>query len=261
MNAAPEQSSDSTARGLLRSGVGLYRSGVGYHVLLFFLLTAFIIQPWAGATILGDRLVPALYTVTFILALASVVLDRRLVAVGLILLLPSIVTGTVLAEPSTTADVIGHVSSLAFLVLIIVTFLYRIFGHPSVTAATISGTICVYIFLGVGWALAFETVFLLDPGAFGGLELRLAGERSTEFFYFSFTTISTIGYGDLVPLSEAARSLAVTEGIVGQLYLVVLVARFVGLHAQPRPVPAPSEAASSSKSSVHDSDLERGARN
>ncbi len=153
---------------------------------------------------------------------------------GLALLLPSIVTGTVLAEPSLRFDVIGHASSLAFLALIIGTFLYRIFGHRSVTAPTISGAICVYIFLGIGWALAFETVFLLDPDAFGGLDLRSASERSSELFYFSFTTISTIGYGDLVPVSEAARSLAVTEGIVGQLYLVVLVARFVGLQAQPR---------------------------
>ncbi len=132
------------------------------------------------------------------------------------------------------ADAIGHFSSLAFLTLIIGSFLYRIYRHESVTAATISGAISVYLFLGIGWALAFETVLLLDPDAFRGLDLVSAGELSTELFYFSFTTITTIGYGDLVPLSEAARSLAVTEGIVGQLYLVVLVARFVGLQAQPR---------------------------
>ena len=227
LNTAPERSSDL-------AGSGLLQSGVGYHVLLGFLLTAFIIQPWAGATVLGDRLVPALYTLTFALALVFVVRDRRLIVAGLVLLLPSIVTGTVLAEPSPMADVIGHLSSLAFLILIIGSFLYRIYRHESVTAATISGAISVYIFLGIGWALAFETVLLLDPDAFRGLDLVSAGELSTELFYFSFTTITTIGYGDLVPLSEAARSLAVTEGIVGQLYLVVLVARFVGLQAQPR---------------------------
>ena len=234
MNAAPEQSSDLASR-------GLFQSGVGYHVLLGFLLTAFIIQPWAGATFLGDRLVPALYTLTFALALAFVVRDRRLIVTGVALLLPSFVASAVLAEPSPGVDAFGHLSSLAFLALIIGSFLYRLFRHESVTAATISGAISVYLFLGIGWALAFETVFLLDPNAFGGLDFVSAGERSTELFYFSFTTISTIGYGDLVPLSEAARSLAVTEGIVGQLYLVVLVARFVGLHAQPRPRPEPSD--------------------
>ena len=234
MKAVPEQSSDFASRGRAQSGVG-------YHVLLGFLLSAFIIQPWAGATVLGDRLVPALYTLTFALALVFVVRDRRLIAAGLVLLLPSIVTGTVLAEPSPMADAIGHLSSLAFLTLIIGSFLYRIYRHESVTAATISGAISVYLFLGIGWALAFETVLLLDPDAFGGLDLMSAGELSTELFYFSFTTITTIGYGDLVPLSEAARSLAVTEGIVGQLYLVVLVARFVGLQAQRRPRPEPSD--------------------
>lgn len=58
----------------------------------------------------------------------------------------------------------------------------------------------------------------------------LGGETRLTFIYYSFITITTLGYGDITPLTDVARSFAITEAVIGQIYLVLLVARLVGIH-------------------------------
>ncbi len=60
--------------------------------------------------------------------------------------------------------------------------------------------------------------------------MRFGGDDSTAVIYYSFVTLTTLGYGDIVPISPAARVLATGEAVIGQIYLTVLVARFVGMH-------------------------------
>jgi hypothetical protein len=104
-----------------------------------------------------------------------------------------------------------------------------------VTFNTICASLCVYLLLGLVWALAYSVVDLLNPNAF---TFTLAANESPSFrvgkgdtgvLYFSFTTLTTLGYGDIVPTSPISRVLATTEAITGQLFLAVLVARLVGL--------------------------------
>jgi len=104
--------------------------------------------------------------------------------------------------------------------------------HIRVTLETILGALCVYMFLGFVAAFAFgfigdissEPFFAQGPG------VDLGG-----FFYFSFVTITTLGYGDLTPALDLGQQLAVLEAIVGQVYLVTLVARLVALFRTERP--------------------------
>lgn len=89
-----------------------------------------------------------------------------------------------------------------------------------------------YLLAGLLFGVAYSTVDLLWPHSFGGtLADPLPLPRA---IYFSFVTIATLGYGDVVPVSEPARGLAVVEGVGGQLYLTVLVARLVSLYSQQR---------------------------
>jgi Ion channel len=107
----------------------------------------------------------------------------------------------------------------------------------SVTRDTIAGAICVYLLLGVVWAFTFNLIEVTHPGSFlvGGQPLGTsAGVRQSsipEFFYLSFITLSTVGYGDVLPATPPARMIAALEGIAGQLYLAVLIARLVGIRA------------------------------
>ena len=104
----------------------------------------------------------------------------------------------------------------------------------SVTTDKIFAAVCVYLLIGLAWTFAYALVDALNPHSF--VALSAAGHekyiiRVLELRYFSFMTLTTVGYGDIVPHSTAARTLAALEAIVGQIYLTVLVARLVGLHS------------------------------
>lgn len=106
-----------------------------------------------------------------------------------------------------------------------------VFAAGRVDAERICAALCAYLLVGLGFGAMFAAIDVLAPGS-------LAGARSSapleldEAVYFSFVTLATLGYGDLVPAGAAARSLAVLEAVFGQLYLAVLVARLVSLYAR-----------------------------
>jgi hypothetical protein len=102
----------------------------------------------------------------------------------------------------------------------------------AVTADKIYGALCVYLLIGLTWGFMFLTLEGVQPGSFQFGQARSSGieKDPATLVYFSFVTLSTVGYGDITPLSPPARSLAFMEAIIGQIYLAVLVARLVGLH-------------------------------
>src|SRR5262245_10238163 len=121
-----------------------------------------------------------------------------------------------------------------------VVVLRQTLGGAAVTVDTIAGAICFYLLLGVIWAIIYALIELAHPGSFldGGRPVASAGHHSLvpELLYLSLVTLSTLGYGDILPVNPHARMLAALEGIIGPLYLAVLIARLVGLAAS-RPSP------------------------
>jgi len=101
-----------------------------------------------------------------------------------------------------------------------------------VTMDKISGSLSVYLLMGYVWASVFTILETVQPGSFH-LGSSAAGQEGQDVFrslsYYSFITLSTLGYGDITPVSDGARSLAALEALTGQIYLTVLVARLVGL--------------------------------
>jgi len=120
---------------------------------------------------------------------------------------------------------IVHVFVVIFLVLIAGTMLSHVFKDEVVTGEKVSAAICVYLFIGLVWAFLFSLTHHLRPESF-----RIENPVLSDFVYYSFITLSTLGYGDITPLSPSARALSYVEAITGQIYLTVLVARLVGLH-------------------------------
>lgn len=127
--------------------------------------------------------------------------------------------------------------ALAIVLLGVFTFmvLVQVFREGPVTGYRIQGAIIVYLLMGMMWSVAYELVLRIKPGAFtfghGSPEAALADFR---LVYYSFITLTTIGYGDITPLHPAARSLAIAEGLVGQLYPAILIARLVSLELETR---------------------------
>ena len=119
-------------------------------------------------------------------------------------------------RPASTAVV------LLLLALVVVSSVLR---AGTVTRHQIEGAIAAFLLLGVAWANAYEWLALHDPSAFRGL----GAADAMQWPYYSFVTLTTVGYGDITPVSPAARSLAVSEALTGQMYVAILISRLVSL--------------------------------
>ncbi len=126
-------------------------------------------------------------------------------------------------------NIIGTISGIAYFAMIAVTILIFIFTTRSVNGEVISAALVVYLLLGVLWGYGYTLVDLIQPGSFNVPDHFLSSE-GYSYMYYSFITLTTVGYGDITPISGMARSLSMLEGIIGQSYMAVLVARLVGIH-------------------------------
>ena len=130
----------------------------------------------------------------------------------------------------------AYVSTILFLALTAGGVLTRVVGGDRVTPHHIQGAVAVYLMLGLIWACAYAVVEMRQPGAFNLPDMAEAGgvmesqqNDLRHLVYFSFVTLTTLGYGDISPTSASARTLVTLEALVGQLYLVILIARLVSL--------------------------------
>ncbi len=126
-------------------------------------------------------------------------------------------------------ELFGVLSALFFLSVITVYLFNYVFNVDKVEKDLIFGSVCVYLLLGVCWALLYSLVDLVWPGSFTGiLQNELAqGEKFQFFLYYSFVTQTTLGYGDIAPLHPMAANLAAIQSIMGVFYLATLVSGLI----------------------------------
>lgn len=202
----------------------------GYWALLVSLLLTFVASPFLNHEV-------RLYNVFVLtsLVLASLVVSstkKRLVAcvcIGLPFLAASI------AHSSNAAGIwyaAFLVFGTCFFSLVVGILLKNIFTGTRGTTNDLLAAASVYLCLAVIWAMLFGLVGLLEPNT---PPIRIGDASSLEFddlIYFSIVTLTTLGYGDLAPVTSTAKSLAAVEALVGQIYLTVLVARLVGMNIE-----------------------------
>ncbi len=119
---------------------------------------------------------------------------------------------------------------LSYAVTIIVVHLFR---RRDVTIDTILAAIVTYLLAATAFSMLFQIIELQSPGSFSGLPDDIHSDRTSLgslMLYYSFVCVTTMGYGDIVPVSELSRPISVLAGVFGQLYLAVMIARLVGLH-------------------------------
>lgn len=212
---------------------GLRRFDLSYGLVLALLVAALIMS--AGAEhrfwrLLMTATLLAAVILTYRTALESQRAKRILTAISVPL---AIIAAASFSESSRLNPWVATLALAALLAGLPLLILHDILiKHLRVTLETILGALCVYISVGFMAAFAFgfigdisnEPFFTQGPG------VDLGG-----FFYFSFVTITTLGYGDLTPALGIGQQLAVLEAIVGQVYLVTLVARLVAMFRTERP--------------------------
>lgn len=130
-------------------------------------------------------------------------------------------------------DVSALFITVLWLVYAVTIIMAHLFQRRDVTGDTILGAIVVYLLVAVAFTMVFEIMELRNPGSFSGLPEAADQHRAelgSSMLYFSLVCITTMGYGDILPISNLARPLSVLEGVFGQLYVAVMIARLVGLH-------------------------------
>ena len=138
---------------------------------------------------------------------------------------------------------------IVFLAFIILEMLRQLFLPAEISFDTVCASLCIYLLLGLTWENVYAIMEFVAPGSIvtvartaADVPGRNIGVHAAETFrmrYFSFVTLTSVGYGDIIPGSTLARMCAITEALIGQIYLLVIVSRLVGMHAsQTMPGPA-----------------------
>ncbi|MEE9592831.1 MAG: ion channel [Thermoplasmata archaeon] len=206
-----------------------------YQILLMSAVSTFIILPLLPSGTLGWVLLTVLFTGILLAAVNTVSGVRWRFFLGLALALSalaSIWAGQVI--PNRELLGIGTILAAVFLALASGAVVGTVLRAPHVTTEVLSGGIAVYLLIGILWALTFSAVGLFAPGSFDASVLLDGSIANPEGFslvvYYSFVTMTTLGYGDILPVTRLTRTLAIALAVLGQLYLVVLIARLVALH-------------------------------
>ena len=201
-----------------------------FLLLLVSLLALMVLEPIIFDFIRIRFLIDIFFSIILFTCIYAVSEKRSTTLVTILLALPKF--GSTWALGFITHPLLYYfdaISGIVFIGYIIVLILKHIFKQEDVTHETIYGSIVVYILIGILWVFLYNLTELLHPGSFS-LASILDAESKKELYFFSFVTLTTLGYGDITPVSAPARSLAILEAIVGQMFIAVLIARLVGIH-------------------------------
>ncbi|MEM7202850.1 MAG: ion channel [Planctomycetota bacterium] len=172
----------------------------------------------------------ALYHLVLFVFLLDVAAHGAQLAAAAVLVAASIaIRGTTLV-PAVHQLWIADALSATALGLVLWLALKRFFVGDRLTPTLISGAISLYILMGVLWTLCYSVLEALQPGSFA-TSSEGAGVSVQDLHYFSYVTMMTLGYGDVVPRTPLARSLALFETLAGQMFVVVVLGRVVGIQA------------------------------
>jgi len=202
--------------------------------LLISLVVLFICAPFVEEFKGGDLVVTGLFSLVLLAVVLAVAERKAVLVIAIVLAIPAIVGRWINHfEPYIASPVIFLTAALILIAFVVANLLGFVFRAPSVDMEVLCASISAYLLLGLMWAVAYWLVDQLTPGGAFSFNTN-SGPRSMNGFtgfYFSFITLSTVGYGDITPVSRAARWLAAMEAMTGLLYVAVLIARLVSVYS------------------------------
>jgi hypothetical protein len=170
---------------------------------------------------------------TFLFALHTSDAKRWMYYVSTVLIVVALSASVIATAGTSTGDAIDATASLLIVLGGLGVIGQRFAAHPVVTGQSVLAAICIYLLFGLGYAAVYGVIGALDPvGLFGPTN---GAASDVVRIYYSFITLCTVGYGDFVPYANITRMIAVTEALVGQVYLVTIVALLVSQVGRARP--------------------------
>lgn len=204
----------------------LWTTGRGLYVLLALLIIRIFISPITIADGLSSDIILECVFALILIAGVSTTPCSKGLRLSMLLIVFLAIFARILDRfdhsnfiIANADDILAAITLVIFSTLIIKHFLI----NKALLRHRITAAVAVYLIFGVLWARIYDIMYSFNSAAFS-----LNGvANSFSFIYFSFVTLMTLGYGDIVPVSMAARSLAILEGLVGQLYMVILISSLV----------------------------------
>lgn len=210
-----------------------------YLYLLGSLLVYFIVRAIFHDPSL-EFVINIFFSINIVASVLIIGINKRkvaLIGIGLSLLTFMMIWIREFSPPNVSISMMATFASICFIAFINIVVLIHTFTQRNVTYETILGATCSYLLLGFLWSTLYGLVYQLNHDAF---TFVVAGHsqsiHSPDFIYYSFVTLTTLGYGDVVPASDIAQTLSWIEAVSGQLFLTILVARIVGDYLSQRRV-------------------------
>ena len=205
--------------------------------LLVALGLLFIAFPFVEEVKGGDIIVSILLSLVLLCAVLAVAESKHVMMIAIVLAIRAI-AGRWISHfrPDVVAPPVFLPAGLVLIAFVVANLLRFVLRAPSVNMDVLCASLSAYLMLGLLWTVAYWLVDQLTRGgafAFNTNEGRQS-IRGFNAFYFSFVTLSTVGYGDITPVSKVARMLAAMEAMTGLLYVAVLIARLVSLYSTPK---------------------------
>jgi Ion channel len=205
--------------------------------LLIALALLLICAPFVEEIEGGQLILSFLFSLVLLAAVLAVANRKRVLVIAVALFIPAIAGRWINHfRPDLVPPPVFLVSGLVLIVFAIAHLLHFVLRAPSVTTEVLCASISAYLMLGLMWTMAYWLVDQLTPGGAFSFNTNTGPRSMNGFtgFYFSFITLSTVGYGDITPVSRIARWLAAMEAMTGLLYVAVLIARLVSLYSGPK---------------------------
>ncbi len=229
---------------------GLFRNSIAWFLAAVAFL--FIATPWIEMLPDGHWIASIIVTLSLVAAVFAVGGSWIHTGTAVILVTPVVIGWWLQHHRSTGFPFVMFSGGLlAFISYVISRFIAFILKAPKVNSEVLSAGIVTYLMMAVWWSTAYSLVGLLVPNSFGGLPADVHRLYGFDALYFSVITLTTVGYGEVLPLSTPARMLAMMEALCGTLYVAVFVARLVSLNTslspvvhggmQPNPDPRPED--------------------
>jgi hypothetical protein len=206
--------------------------------LLAVLVTAGVTQPLVAEWSERMRILAGIVIAVVSLGTLAVVFEKRwqrwLALFMLVVLFGSNIAHQTWSVPLQMGAIVYHVFAILYVGFVVAVILKRIFHQETIRIDDVVGAVCGYLAAAIAWANAYGLVYLLRPGSFrvaDAIAWKLDDWNLQRFFfnYFSVTTLTSLGYGDITPIGPLALSLSWLEVVFGQFYLAIVVAQLVGL--------------------------------
>ena len=171
------------------------------------------------------------FSAILIIGVGSLKSAGRAFPVGMVFVIAGVGLSILASQTESSVFQFGALLTLiGFLVTAITHTMKQVAVGTDMSMNRIVGANCVYLLLVVIWAVAYSVLELAAPGSFGGFETWTSRGWDSEWLYFSFVTMTTLGYGDLLPVSATARAMAYLQAVFGQFYIAILVAGLVSVY-------------------------------